>query len=236
MMAGEKDTTLKQALARAGERYRDRTTLRAAVQAIPYVGGPIDTLLSGHAGKRQEQRFSSFLDDLDKRVRRIEGLPKLEETDEFFDLMLDVFERVVRSKSRAKRERFAQIIVNQLQGSRDWDTAGEVLRLVDELSDIHLEVLREALSAQPCGAPFDGLRVISLAVDDPAGDSIIKPTKLRDVLSGYSDIALRMACSELVARGLLHDEGIGRWDLGALQYLLPTELAHWFASQISEDA
>ncbi|MGE3598355.1 MAG: hypothetical protein AB7N70_22655 [Dehalococcoidia bacterium] len=234
-MTSEDDSTLKQALVRAGEKYRDRTTLRAAVQAIPYVGGPIDTLLSGHAGRRQEARFASFLDDLDNRLRRIEDQPKIEETDEFFDLILDVFERVIRSRSRAKRERFAQIIVNQVQGGRDWDTAGEVVRLLDGLSDIHMEVLREALSAPPCDSPFDGLNVISLAVDDLAGDDIIRPTKLKEALPGYSAIALRMACSELVARGLLHDEGIGRWDFGALQYLVPTDLARWFVRQVSGD-
>jgi hypothetical protein len=43
-------------------------------------------------------------------------------------------------------------------------------------------------------------------------------------------ISLRLACSELVARGLLHDEGVGRWDSTAMTYFIATDLAAWLAN------
>lgn len=232
----ERSGDLKKALTKAGEKYCGRTSLRAAVQAIPYVGGPLDTLLSGHAGKIQEERFRSFLGELDARLRRIENLAGVEGDEQFFDLMLDVFDRAIRVRSKEKRARFAQIVVNQVRGSRDWNNAEEAVRILAGLSDLHIEVLREALAAQPCGPPFEGLRVVSLASKDLETESANKPLNLVAALPCYPHLALRMACSELAARGLLHDEGIGRWNLSALQYLIPTELASWFMEQLTSDA
>lgn len=231
-----RDGPLKGALVKAGEKYRDRTSLRAAVQAIPYVGGPIDTLLSGHAGKIQEERFRSFMDDLDTRLRRLEGLAKVEGDEQFFDFMLNVFDSVLKARSEEKRARFAQIVTNQVKGDRDWEDADTAVRLLGDLSDIHVAVLRETLNAPLCGPPFENMRVISLAAQELEPETGNRPVMLVDALSGYSPLALRMTCSELTARGLLHDEGVGRWDLGTLQYLVPTELTSWFLKHLSSDA
>ncbi len=231
-----RDGPLKGALVKAGEKYRDRTSLRAAVQAIPYVGGPIDTLLSGHAGKIQEERFRSFMDDLDTRLRRLEGLGEVEGDERFFDFMLNVFDGVLRARSEEKRARFAQIVANQVQGGRDWEDADTAVRLLGDLSDIHAAILREASNAPLCGLPFENMRVISLAAQEIEPAAGNRPVMLFDALSDYSPLALKMACSELTARGLLHDEGIGRWSLGALQYLVPTELTSWFLKHLSNDA
>lgn len=43
-----------------------------------------------------------------------------------------------------------------------------------------------------------------------------------------------MACAELTAKGLLHDEGIGRWDTGSMMYFVPTDLAEWLSGWISQ--
>jgi hypothetical protein len=53
-------------------------------------------------------------------------------------------------------------------------------------------------------------------------------TSLVGILGGrYSTVALRLACSELTARGLLRDEGVGRWDAIAMNYFVSTDLATW---------
>lgn len=236
-MEDQKRTTpLKDALTRAGEKYRDLVALRAAVQAIPYIGGALDTLLSGHAGKIQEERFQSFLVDLDSRLRRLENVGEVEPDEEFLDFMVIVFDGVLRSKSKEKRARFARIVANQVQTKRDWEEADTAVRLLTELSDIHVAVLREALNAPVCGPPFEGLRVIALVEKPLSHEQRERPIVLTEVLPEYTHLALKMACAELTARALLHDEGIAHWDTGALDYLVPTDLASWFIDWLSDES
>jgi len=235
MAEQDKTARIKSALTKAGEKYRDRISLRTAVQAIPYIGGALDTLLSGHAGKIQEARFQSFLEELDSRLHRLENIAEVEPDEEFFDFMLNVFDGVLRSKSKEKRAHFASIVANQVKNKREWGEADTAIRLLMELSEIHVVVLREALNAPVCGPPFDGLRVISL-VEQPLGEKNGKrPLALTEVLPEYTNLALRMACSELASRALLHDEGISHWDIGALEYLVTTNLASWFIDWISNE-
>jgi hypothetical protein len=97
--------------------------------------------------------------------------------------------------------------------------------------------MRLALTAPLRTKPFERLRVISInsrfGDDDGAGNG---PVVLADALPQYGTAALRMTCAELVGKGLLHDEGIGRLDLGAMQYFVPTDLAEWFSAWINEPA
>jgi|GEM_PF-5123975 len=51
--------------------YNRWVPLRAAMQLLPGLGGAIDTLVSGYAGKIQEQRVQSFLTVLDSRLREL---------------------------------------------------------------------------------------------------------------------------------------------------------------------
>jgi hypothetical protein len=56
---------------------------------------------------------------------------------------------------------------------------------------------------------------------------------LSEALPQYSDAVLHMACSELMAKGLLRDEGIGRWDAEAMQFVGPTALAGWLQEWVA---
>ena len=94
--------------------------------------------------------------------------------------MLDLFDKAVRASSEEKRGRFAQIVANQLMARKDWEEAEQVVRLLAELSDIHIDVLRESLTAQVSGPPFEGLQLVSTAGREPLGE--IKPMILPEVL------------------------------------------------------
>lgn len=215
------------AVAKAARQYSEQTALRAAIQLIPYVGGAIDTLVTGKATQIQMQRIEHFLRELQARLERVEMIKANVDDDAFMDLMLTTFEKVSRARSDDKRSRFANIVSRQVVEAQPWEDAEMAVRLVSELEDIHIEVANTALSAPHCEKAFDGLRVVTLASpsnQDSAGNS---PLLLSDALPHYSSAALRMACAELTAKGLLHDEGIGRWDMGAMQYFVATDLARW---------
>jgi|SRR2546426_5022079 len=221
-------------LQKASEQYGEQISLRALVQAIPYVGGSLDTLLVGQGAQIQKRRVEEFLKDLDQRMRLVENVQVLKPTDELFDLMINAFDGVVRTRSQEKRKRFASVVASQISAPREWDEADAALRLVNQLTDFHVAILTVARNAPLCGAPFEGLRVITLAPKPLGDEAVVKPTFLPSALPGYSEPVLRMACSELVGHGLLHDEGIGRWDGKPLLYFIATDLTAWFFAWLAK--
>jgi hypothetical protein len=45
---------------------------------------------------------------------------------------------------------------------------------------------------------------------------------------------IRLVCAELVALGLLHDEGVGRLSTPAMEYFVATDISRWFMKWIIE--
>ncbi|AYM76582.1 hypothetical protein D9M09_12850 [Janthinobacterium agaricidamnosum] len=102
------------------------------------------------------------------------------------------------------------------------------VRLLADLEDIHMSILGAALAAPEGMNSFSGIKVIALKIQ--AGDTLLDGLSaplLNELGNQYSLISVRLACSELVARGLLHDEGVGRWDTVAMTYFVATDLATW---------
>lgn len=221
-------------ISKALQKYHEKTVLRAAIQVIPYAGGAIDTLLSGHGNKIQEERLSKFLEEIRERVEKLESQQDMEPSEELFDFIIQTFGLVTKTRSENKRKRFAEIFAKQVKKQHEWEEAETATRFLADLNELHIQILLEAISTTPCSKPFSGLRVISLK-PNPAGNEEENPPKvLAETLSSYSALALRMGCAELISKGLLYDEGVGRFDAKAMEYLVPTDLADWFVSWVNE--
>lgn len=216
------------------QRYADFTALPAAVQVIPHIGGSLDTLLSGRAAQIHLERVEKFVGDLAHRLTAIESTTANLNDEAFADLMLSTFEAVARTRSDEKRSRFAKIIVNQVAQPMFWEEPENAVRLLSKLEDIHVEIIAAALDAPMAEGAFSGLRVISLAAKPIDSEKQNAPESLLALFPYYGKAALTMACAELTAKGLLHDEGIGRWNMGAMLYFVPTDLAQWLLSWISQ--
>jgi len=230
------DKKIESVLSIASEKYVEIISLRASVQVIPYVGGALDTLLSGKGSKIQRQRIEQMLNNLSERLSKIELAQVIEPTEEFYDLSLSIFDGVAKSRSKEKRERFASILVNQVTKEADWDESEMAVRVLASLEDIHIQVLAIAQSAPVCTSPFDGLKVITLQNKHSRHVGEITPLCLSTHFSDYSTDHLRLICSELMSKGLLHDEGIGRLDTKAMEYFVTTNLANWFLSWITDES
>jgi hypothetical protein len=190
-------------------------------------------MLAGLGARWQYERLADFLSALDRRLRGVEGyesLPDIEPSEPLYDFTMKVFDHVVRSRSGGKREAFAAIAARQVVQQRPWDEADAATRLLADLSDLDVAVLSAAASAPICEAPFNGLRVVSLSPRALGGGV----TLLGGVVSGAPERLLRLACSELVARGLLHDEGSGRLSVGSMEYFVATELGYWFLDWLTD--
>lgn len=223
-------------VAKVAEGYAAQTAIRALVQTIPYVGGSIDTLFAGKGQKIQQARIEQFLKELDERVRALPAVHAPIPEDQLFDLMIGVLDKAVRTRSEQKRARFATIISRQVEHGGTVDDAETALRIVSELEDVHVEILLEALCAPLVFDLFDGLRVITISEKPLATPNGVTSLQLQKVFPHVPLKTLRLVCSELVAKGLLRDEGIGRYDVKGMEYFTPTDLAGWLYGWISKSS
>lgn len=233
-MNDQTDNRSAAAISKLRQQYADQVVLRASIQAIPYIGGSLDTLLSGRAAQLHLERVEKFISDLADRLATVESATANLNDEAFADLMLGTFEAVARTRSDQKRSRFAEIITNQVEKPTFWEEPENAVRLLSDLEDIHIEIIAAALSAPKAEGAFAGLRIISLATKPIDSKKQNAPMSLLASFPHYGTVALRMACAELTAKGLLHDEGIGRWDTGSMMYFVPTDLAEWLSGWISQ--
>jgi hypothetical protein len=220
------------AIDKAAEKYLEHDVFRAGVQLIPYVGGPIDTILSGRASRIQMERLEQFVLELRSRLEAVEVIRAEVNGEEFADFMLSALEKVWRARTADKRSYFADVVARQVIEAHSWDEADMAVRLVAELESIHINVLSAVISAQ---RTVGGTNVVALDTE-PEGSVIgAFAQSLTAMLAGrYSGVALRLACAELTARGLLQDDGVGRWDAKAMTYFVPTDLAVWFIRWLTQ--
>ena len=216
------------AISSATERYAGSASLRTAVQLIPYIGGPLDTLLEGKGSEIRMRRLEAFVRDVSIRLEQVNAVQCCDET-ELFDLMFDAMNKASQARLDIKRTMYANIATRHIVDGLKIDETEMALRIVEGLEMVHFEILREALNAPVCGGgPFVGLRVVRLsAVDSLPGTSGQAPIVLRERLPSWQPEALHFAACELLGRGLLHDEGVGRWDSGTMEYLIATDTAMW---------
>ena len=219
--------TLKNSLLKASETYDDEIILRAAIKAIPQIGGPLDMLLSGAGAKVKRQRLAHFVSELSERLEKLESTPRLDE-DSFFDLVMYAIEQSVRTRKKGKRDLFARVIARYVSEYREPDEIEMALRVVSELDEIHFEILRVALETPVCGGAFSGLKVVSIGSADGNADfGGVTPPNLNKCLDRWPEEMIPFAASELVSKALLFDEGVQRWDPKPLKYLVATVTALW---------
>lgn len=225
-------------LQKFSKKYGDITALRALMQAIPYVGGSLDTLLSDSGQKIKWRRVEDFLQKLNERISRLEKEPEitnLAENENAYDLLSYGLEQAVKTRHEEKRQYFAAVISNQIGKNKDWGEAETALRLVAELSELHVHILKAAINTPECGKPFAGLKVICTNSKDAERHSKeVPPNDISKMFTDVSESILKLHISELIAKGLLKDEGIGRYDTAGMIYFIPTEMASWLLRWISE--
>ncbi len=176
-------------------------------------------------------RIDDFIIDVDAKLRALDGrLAPPPDEDAMVDLIRVALTRVGNTRSADKRARFRNIIVHQLLVAGSVDDAEAAVDLLDRLSDIDVAVLGGAVTDPNLELP-DGVRVVCLQrlrSKEPASATLS---------DRFPDVPLEnliLACAKLVANGLLLDEGVGRFDCGALEYLRGTDLAAWFIAWIRD--
>lgn len=213
--------------------YSNAFPLRALIQGIPTLGGSLDAMLAGLGSKWQTERFESYIKLLEERLARLEkilGPVKVDPSEPLYDFIIQTIDYVLKTRSEEKRSQFTNIVTNQLIRKADWTESETASRLLNDLTDIHVQILLAALGLKlPPG--FTNI-VKSVTFSNKYNDP--ESVDLRTLIPDASIMTIRLACSELVARGLLHDDGVGRAGVGTMEYLAATELTSWFVDWIKD--
>lgn len=238
MKSSKKEESAKAGfVTKASARYCDVFPLRAAIQSVPGLGSALDTMLAGRGAGYQFKRLEHFIGELDQRMKRIEELKAIEPTEPLYDFMMQVFDEVTKTRSEEKRRRFANLVANQVVRANNWDEAETASRLLADLTEVHVRLLNVALTTPICDGVFKGLRIFMVTdfeMKDAKEIPATPPTNISSQFPELSEPVLKMICSELIAKGLVLDEGIGRFGTRNMQYFVGTEMAQWLMDWICE--
>jgi HPt (histidine-containing phosphotransfer) domain-containing protein len=217
---------------RASLIYEKSLTTRSLILALPYVGSSIDLILSTKGQQFIQKRIDTFLEEISRRLDTLESFSIEEKNEEeVFYLLQTVLEKVERTKSELKIERFATLVGNCLIEEKNWDETEVAVKLISDLTDVHMQIIIKMNNLRLSNSEyFKGLKIIQVIDNDIINDI----PSLSSELKYLSNAALKMYCSELISRGLLYDEGLGRSGGIPLNLLVPTELAEWLLGRISD--
>lgn len=225
-------TELRDMLDNLARGYSDNPTTQISFSLIPFVGNATDTILLNIAARQERSRMLQTLEAMNSRIDDMAELSIDMYSEEFTDYVLDILNKARRARVKEKTNRFAQAFANQCARAGSWDEAFMVNRLIDELDEIHAAILNEVVTAEPqqVGPSEDLVKIVAIDTHDTEGVH-----DLIALLPEYSRDAITLGCSDVVARGLLRDEGSNRAGRYNMEWFTPSSLTLWFIDKITKE-
>ena len=201
------------------------TAIRSAFSAVPFVGGALNEVFFDHRSRLKQERFEEFVGGLELDLGRLKDTAINHDylkSEEFSDLLESLVRRVVQTADPQKRERMRRILVSQLQVPAPASDQELFLDVAAAISEKELEILRTYNEA------FNRIRTESEPIDQP------KRGAFREGWSyGVDEPSYRHHVQKLIARGLMFDDGVGRWSTSAMEIFEISDLGRAFLSYIS---
>jgi hypothetical protein len=123
------------------EKYPDNYKLRALINLIPNIGGALDVLLTEKGNNWREQRLVEFLSNIESRIENLESnitekaINDLSNSEETYDLLIQSFNSVIRTRHSDKISFYANILVNHIISSENQRYSSELLiSILDNLT------------------------------------------------------------------------------------------------------
>jgi len=101
------------AVAAASECYGDNTALRAAITAIPYIGGGLDLVLAAEGQRAFKERIEKLMSEIHFRMEVVEkgGINKdYLGSEEFIDLVMKALDATIKTRDEGKIRWYARIL------------------------------------------------------------------------------------------------------------------------------
>jgi hypothetical protein len=138
---------IKNKLIQASKVYADQTLVRAAINAIPFVGSSLDILLSSSGQNFVIKRIETLIAELNNQLGQLDK-SKINhdflETEEGFDLVVKAFNSASRTRQNEKLKLYAKIIKGALTEGKEYqeDDPELYLKIIEELSVKELRVAK----------------------------------------------------------------------------------------------
>ncbi|MCE0494654.1 hypothetical protein [Vibrio salinus] len=190
--------------------YSGSQVTRALIGGVPWVGTYIDNVLTDKAQGFAQKRLEAYISELSAQVEELKLQSIAQDDEVIFDLFQSSLDKVAKTKSSEKIKRFASLSASCLNGECSWDETEAALNLVNELSDIQMEILKIAHQS----------------------NGYILVEKIPTVLTSLTKSSSMLFCADLVSKGLLKDQGVSHFDTGAIEMLSSTELNDWFLKRV----
>jgi hypothetical protein len=119
--------------------YSQNTTMRTAISLIPGIGSTIDLILSSGDQKIQTGRINSTISNLRDEMSKIDVSKidkKFLDSEEFYDLMMQTFERCSRTRHVEKVILYCKILAHSvlIENLEERSSAEDFIGFIDELS------------------------------------------------------------------------------------------------------
>ena len=130
--------------------YEKQPWLRAVVQAVPYAGGPADTLLAWRGVHVNQKRVMELFRHVNDRVSALEGSKLSHEflgSGEFFEILRSCVEAAARAADTEKRKKVANYLAGTIERGTITDLSQQIAEDLKLLQPLHLKII-EALPNQ----------------------------------------------------------------------------------------
>ncbi len=156
---------LKETLQRASEVYGDQIIIRAGINAIPFVGGSIDILLSALGQNFVIKRIEHFIAELNSQIALLDS-NKINhdflKSEEGFDLIVKSFNSASRTRQREKINLYAKILKNALTEGKEYEEEEPemFLKIIEELSIREFKVATLLFKEKVNMRPHESVRTV----------------------------------------------------------------------------
>jgi hypothetical protein len=197
------------------------TAIRSVVAAAPFVGGLLNETLFDHRNRLKQRRLEEFVNQLSEDVALLKVEATLVErlqSEEFSDLLESAARRAVLTSNTQKRQRLRQVVLRQIEAPQPTDFSDIFLDLISELSEKQIEILSAFRNAA---------EEAEKRVGEARNYPFVGPFRAGQHYD-LGEQQFRIMVLHLVARGLLYDDGLGRWGTAAQQFFEITALGRAF--------
>lgn len=224
------------------EKYADNAPLRALVQFLPAVGGSIDTLLAWRGAEAQRERFDRLITEIRDELESLRNSTPQQINftgPEATDLFVSASLSATKHRSVVRIKALARIVVRQATESISWDESEEAVRLVDDLAELDILILKQFSQFSAEDIDKEQLYGFSVSKLVPENDGFSdnkdmynEVRVLEEIILDIPRVLIELSCIRLLNLGLLQDSGAGKLGVQGRTVFLPTALSKWLLGWI----
>ena len=139
------------------EKYNENKIFRAIINAVPYIGGSLDTLMTSDIQKKSMERFENFINLFSKEISEIKQ-DKLDynflKSEEFYDLYIQTLNLVIKTRLREKIRAYSKILASSLiTETQNEINPEDIVNIIGNLTETHILWIKEIAKYQKSENP-----------------------------------------------------------------------------------